>query len=257
MKFTPSARDYDREDVENAMRIRRSYGDDEFLDLQKYLDNCSLQNEAAYICNFLEESRIILRVMSDTSGFVHPPYPETAVSIAILGPIMRLLRFYSNGLTVLHEVPLNFKLIGDSWHREIERIKVYEDEVQHEVEGRIDFLILSSKPERKTEDIEIADFHDLHYLNRQTWKLGIEVKKCGENDLFRHIDQLLLYMNTNINLETPKYGLLTNGKFNILVSLSRSQSQQKYYSLFPVEGVDSLFYILKFFRLRDKLVNLE
>ncbi|MBD2426790.1 hypothetical protein [Phormidium sp. FACHB-1136] len=257
MKFTPSASNYDLEDVENAMRVERIAGGSEFSDLQKYLDSCSLHNESEYICNFLKESHVILRVMSDTSGIFYPPFPETAVSTAILGPIMRLLRFYSNGLTVLHEVPLNFKLTGDSWHRTLEGRKVYEDKVKHEVEGRIDFLVLSSKPERKTEDIEIANFHDLHYLSRQTWKLGIEVKKCGDNDLFRHVDQLLLYMNTNINLEIPKYGLLTNGKFNILISLSRSQSLKKYYSLFSAEGVDSLFYILKFFRLHDKLKNLE
>jgi hypothetical protein len=83
MKFKPSASDYDQEDVEHAMRISRICGGREFLDLQKYLDSCSLHNESEDIFSFLKESHIILGVMSDTSSILHPPYPETAFSTAI------------------------------------------------------------------------------------------------------------------------------------------------------------------------------
>ncbi len=130
---------------------------------------------------------------------------------------------------------------------------VYGNEEKHIVRGNIDFLIVSSKPENKTEDIEVANCDSLHYLNFWKWQLGIEVKKCGENNLSKHVNQLLLYMNVNINLETPKYGLLTNGKENILIKLFRDSSQKKCYSLFEAKGVGYLFYILKFFRFREHL----
>ncbi len=184
---------------------------------------------------------------------------------AILGPIMRLLRFYSDdGFTVLHEVPINFRLTGDSYSRAIKVFdnsyeKLYENEEKHSVEGKIDFLILSSGAERKTEEIEITSFSGLNYLSGldylsfRKWQLGIEVKKCGENNLSKHVNQLLLYMNVNINLETPKYGLLTNGNENILIKLFRDSSQKKCYSLFEAKGVGYLFYILKFFRFREHL----
>jgi hypothetical protein len=197
--------------------------------------------------------------MSDTSGILHPPYPETAFSTAILGPIMRLLRFYSDdGFTVFHEVPVNFRLTGDSYSRTIKVFddsyeKLYENEEKHSVKGNIDFLIVSSKPENKTEDIEVANCDSLHYLDFWKWQLGIEVKKCGENNLSKHVNQLLLYMNVNINLETPKYGLLTNGNENILIKLFRDSSQKKCYSLFESKGLGYLFYILKFFRFREHL----
>jgi hypothetical protein len=176
---------------------------------------------------------------------------------------MRLLRFYSDdGFTVLHEVPVNFRLTGNSYSRTIKVFddsyeKLYENEDKHSVEGKIDFLILSSGAERKNEEIEITSFSGLNYLSFRKWQLGIEVKKCGDNNLSRHVNQLLLYMNVNINLETPKYGLLTNGNENILIKLLRDSSQKKYYSLFEAKGVGYLFYILKFFRFHSNIASLK
>ncbi|MFH7242625.1 MAG: hypothetical protein ACHWZW_07220 [Spirulina sp.] len=253
MKFTPSASDYDMEDVKNAMRVEEIIGGSEFPDLLKYTRSCNFKCEYAWIREFLIESDKILKAMSKPSDPFQSSFPETAMSTAILGPMMRLLGFYGNGLIVLHEAPVNFSLMGDSYSRTIEGFDLYENEEKHSVEGKIDFLILSSESERKTEEIEITSPSGLNYLSLRKWELGIEVKKCGENNLSKHVSQLLLYMNVNINLETPKYGLLTNGNENILIKLFRDSSQKKCYSLFEAKGVGYLFYILKFFRFREHL----
>jgi len=119
----------------------------------------------------------------------YPPMLEETVKMAVLGPLLNLAGFYLPPFHVKSEVSVRFSDIEEGII----------------IEGKIDVLVFKEK----------------------LWVMVIESKQAVFS-LEAGFAQILSYMLTNPNNESPCYGLITNGGSFIFIKLVRNAEAAQY-----------------------------